>query len=77
MGGEPHFHRLLAMPWYGPDLERRGWDNEDSTPLTWDLKTISYIKMQNQVVSQGMVKGRSLEVRELFFLSMELVGSPC
>lgn len=29
--------------------------------------TTSYIKMQNQVVSQGMVKGRRLEVRELCF----------
>lgn len=46
---------------------KKGWDNEDLTPLTWDLKTTNYIKTQNQVVLQGMVRGRSLEVRELFF----------
>lgn len=43
----------------------KGWNNEDSTSFTWDPMTTSYIKMQNQVVSQGMVTGRRLEVREL------------
>lgn len=39
-----------------------------SIPLTWDPKIASsYMKMQTQVVSQGMVRGRKLEVRELCF----------
>lgn len=38
-----------------------------SIPLTWDPKIASYIKMQKQVVSQGSMRGRKLEVRELCF----------
>ena len=63
-----HSHRLLAMSGSGSDpIWNEGAEIMGTpTPLTWEPKT-SYIKMQNEVVSQGMMREKRLEMWELCF----------